>query len=302
MGNKSHQLPLNFNVNNGPLRKEETLFLTYIRTSQQHDIGEIIKKSRRKLRGKTFSVRRNPPSFCKRNSIMFLRKVNSKFIKADIKKIKCNSWTCPSCNVDKAIKAKYLIRDVIIVNDLHNFLTLTLDPNKVPPEYLSEFNNNTHKYITKIFNAFLVSLKRNKVYKDQKIKYLWVIEFQKNGNAHLHILFNLLPHINNVREIWERVGGGVIMKVLKIKSQAGISNYIGNYIVKGIKGAVMYRNTFKFFEKRYSISRSCTRPANSVTEYLPDFTLTEKLNSLKTPKLNNLRYDLIMGNDNSYDL
>jgi len=276
--------------------------LTYIRTSQQSNLGDLIKKARKKLKGKAFSIRQNPPKFCNKNSIAFITKKYGKFSKIDIKKIKCDSWTCPDCSVKKAVRIKYLLREIIIQNELGRFLTLTLNPKIVPPEYLSELKNNTHKYITKIFNAFLVSLKRDEVYSKEKVKYVWVIEFQKNGNAHLHILFNNLPHINKVRKIWTRVGGGVSMKVIKIKSMEGISNYIGNYIVKGIKGNKTSKNTFNFFEKRYSISRSCIRPVSSISEFLPNVSLQQKLNALQSASLGDISYSLIMGEKGTFDL
>lgn len=296
------QQELNFDAKQVLVRKDDTLFLTYIRTSQQANLGEIIKKARRKLRGRTFEIRQNPPKFCGKNSIVIISKKKGRISKVDIKNITCNSWTCPDCSLKKALQVKYLLRDIIIKNNLEKFLTLTLDPKIIPQEFLSAEYNKTHKYITKIFNAFLVSLKRDKVYENEKIKYVWVIEFQKKGNAHMHILFNRLPHIDSVRKIWTRVGGGVSMKVIKVKSMAGISNYIGNYIVKGLKGEKSGKNTFNYFEKRYSISRSCIRPTSSISEFMPGSSLQQKMEALQSANLDGLNYSLMLGEEKTFEL
>jgi hypothetical protein len=88
-----------------------------------------------------------------------------------------------------------------------------------------------------------------------------VIEFQKNGNAHMHILLNNYLPIRIVRKLWQHVGGGIQMNVKKVQTLIGISNYISDYIVKGIKGEFDEKDYgFKYFERRYSISKSCIRP------------------------------------------
>lgn len=40
-----------------------------------------------------------------------------------------------------------------------------------------------------------------------KLKYVWVVEFQDNGNAHLHILINQFLPIEVLRKLWVHVGG-----------------------------------------------------------------------------------------------
>ncbi len=280
-----------------PLRKDGTLFLTYNRSSQQLDVVERIKITKRKMRGKKFFIKPTPPYFCKKNAVAILSYSNGALSKAKINKIGCNSWTCPNCNVKKALRAKYLIRDVIQLNKLGYFLTLTLDPKTVPLEYLSEHQNRTHEYLTKIFNVFLTSLRREKMYKEESVKFVWVIEFQQNGNAHMHILFNKLPYISYVRRMWVRVGGGLQMRVLKVESIQGISNYIGNYIVKGIKGNKNSSNTFNFFEKRFSISKYCIRPTNQIQELFPNKSLQEKYLALQSSGLEWIYNGLVSGEE-----
>lgn len=231
------------------------LYLTPIRSSQQARIN----KAKQNLRGKKFRQRSDTPKFCKKHGMAFLHFQQGKLTKAELVRIPCNSWTCPACAVIKAIKAKYLIKEVAILNNLLYFLTLTLDPSLIPPEFLPEGDNLTHKYITHKFNVLLTNLRR----KYKHIKYVWVVEFQKNGNAHLHILLDQRIDIDLVRTIWTRIGGGHIMRIEKVQSLTGIANYLSNYIVKSINDNNA-NHSLHYFERRYSISQSCIRPQKSL--------------------------------------
>lgn len=213
------------------------LFLTNIRSSQ-HDrvsnkIVEAIKTTKQKMMGKNFKVRYEPPIYCRKKAIAKIERTSEgEIVKATLLKAACKSWTCPRCNLVKALKVKYMIKETAILNNLEYFLTLTLDPKKIPEYYLSKTSNNTHQYITKLFNIFITDLKRRT---KAKIKYIWVLEFQKNGNAHLHILLNNFISINLIREIWTRIGGRHIMRIENVKTTAGISSYLSEIYCKRIK-------------------------------------------------------------------
>jgi hypothetical protein len=257
----------------------ERLYLTNNRSFQQNKYGTY--DSKKKLRGKRFRIRKTKPRFCNSNKIALLKLTEGQITDAKFTRIPCNSWTCPNCGIKKALQVKYYFREVIKLNNLAYFLTLTLDPKKIPPEY----KKNTHKYITKIFNHFLTILKRHKANKSQEIlKYVWVIEFQKNGNAHMHILLNKYLPIRVVRKLWQHAGGGMQMKVLPIKTLEGISNYISDYIVKGIKGELEEKDYgFNYFERRYTISKSCMRPTKNPYKKL---TLKEEIEQFPSGSLN----------------
>ncbi len=264
------------------LNNKYKLYLTYLRPSQQKMelIQESIKQTKIQMMGKRFKVKLEPSRYCQSNPIGITYLDNQDNIqKVVLSKISCNSWTCPSCNVKKALRVKYLIKNTVILNNLDYFLTLTLDPKKIPSDFLSIKGNDTHRYITKLFNNFIVDLKRKTNNSVEKLKYVWVLEFQKNGNAHLHILMNKYVDINLIRSIWTRIGGGHIMRVEEIKSLEGISNYVSEYIVKGLKHDLNKESYFKYFEKRYSISQSCIRPktAEIVTSVKDIQEVTKKL-------------------------
>lgn len=280
----------------GDSQPHRILYLTDLRSSQQNEskkrIAEAIRRTKIQMMGRTFKVRHEPPTYCKRIPIAAIEYSGEEIVKITLSRIACKSWTCPRCNKVKALKVKYLLRETAIINNLGYFLTLTLDPKKVPTGILSDKQNNTHKYITTLFNTFITDLKRNTL-SNVKLKYIWVLEFQKNGNAHLHILFNNFISINLIRRIWVRVGGGHIMYVEPAKTLEGISSYLSDYIVKGLKQDISEKSHFKFFEKRYSISQSCKRPEKDSYTLFNNQPLEDKLQILEDMGLKDVYNALI---------
>ena len=233
------------------------LYLTNNRSSQQRErTAQTIREIKSKMKSKQFILLLTPPKFCRRNPIAKVEFINGKVTKVTLSKINCNSWRCPNCSIVKAIKARYLIRETAVLNNLFYFLTLTLDPSKIPSEFLSEGNNRTHEYILKIFNTFATDLRRKT---KEPLNYIWVLEFQKNGRAHLHILLNQYIDKKLIDEIWIRVGGGKINWVTKAQSVEALSFYLSNYIVKGLKNNHSDKSYFQYFQKRFSISQNCIR-------------------------------------------
>jgi hypothetical protein len=280
---------------------DSLLYLTNIRTFQ-HELTKKYKEqtiqkiaeNREFLKGKYFRIRKSPPSFCKKYRTGIIKTKNSIITEAIFKPMPCMSWTCPECAQYKALRVKYKVIDIILQNDLCYLLTLTLDPQKIPKEY----TEHTHKYITKLFNHFITTLKRKRFRyydkrksqwfvfdlknSDKKLKYVWVCEFQKNGNAHLHILFNQFLPVEILRSVWVQIGGGHIMKIEKVKSPQGISMYLTNYIVKGLKNQEKEKG-FRYFERRYSISKSCARTKSEIQPMItiPDASAREILYALE---------------------
>lgn len=268
------------------------LYLTNYRSFQQkldNSLKQYIKETKLEMRGKLFQIRSAPPRFCGMYKSAKMRVTGNQLLEVIFSKIPCNSWCCPVCSVRKALRLKYWLREIIELNNLDRFITLTLDPKKIPVEY----QNDTHRYITKLFNHFLTVLRRKKYpywmasqnryfYFDlskatEKLKYVWVIEFQKKThNAHMHILTNQYLPAVVIRKIWEDIGGGTQMRLEKVISTKGISNYITDYLVKGIKDTdvtVKQGYGFKYFERRYSVSKSCIKPEKQLNElfkYLPN--------------------------------
>ena len=289
---------LNFNP-------EIPLYLTNNRTIQQDgeykQIRKKIKEALIRRRGEYSVVRSEPSSFCRSmKTVKIMVSEKGEVKSAKFHRLFCNSWNCPTCCKRKANAVRREIIEVSGLNNLYYHLVLTLDGTKIPPEFKNSEVNDTHKYITQKFNHFMTLLKRARqdyTKKDgqvkhfdfskleEKLKYVWVIEFQEGThNAHMHILLNQFLPIEVIRKLWMHVGGGVQMKVKRVKTVKGLAIYVTKYISKGLNGAennqIHLDYGFKYFERRYAISNSCKRrEKNSIVrlfDILPTFDLKAK--------------------------
>jgi hypothetical protein len=104
---------------------------------------------------------------------------------------------------------------------LNRLLTLTLDPKKLEGE-------ESTKYINETFAEFRVYLKR---YLGYAPSYIRVLEYQKNGNAHLHVLLGCYLPKDWISEAWSAVGGGIIIDIRQVDMHR-VSHYLSKYLTK----------------------------------------------------------------------
>ena len=83
-------------------------------------------------------------------------------------------------------------------NRLTRLMTLTLDPQKCAAE-------DSVAYLRKCFSKFRVSLLRRY---DKTLSFIAVVELQKSGMAHLHVLIGIYIDQDWISQAWQRVGGG----------------------------------------------------------------------------------------------
>jgi hypothetical protein len=167
-----------------PYERSELLYLTNIRSFQQKDefdrreIQEKIRKKKEEMKGKQFITHTEAPWFCQRYKLISIPTKNGFIQQIKFTHQHCGSWTCPDCQMKKALSVKYLLREIIVLNNLDRFLTLTLKPSKIPDEY----KDDTHQYITKLFNHFITVLKRKrfKYFKKSKNKFMY-FELKHSG-------------------------------------------------------------------------------------------------------------------------
>jgi len=262
-------------------RVSEVLILTNIRTFQQDAL-----ESRRKHKGRPTFTQSIPPKFCGRHSYIAITN-DDKGSNFKLHKIYCKLYRCPRCQKVLAEKNRQLLKQVIELNHLDHLLTLTLDPKKVPVEYLNETENHTHKYITKLFNKFVLYIKR-KI--NKSVKYVWVCEFQKNGNAHLHVVLNCYLPIKVIKFEWKRIGGGHDMGISKVESFWGVANYLVKYLVKGFKNDENIG--FRQGERRITISHSCIRSPRTVIKHIGLSDISSILSNLDAESISKV-YDLL---------
>ena len=104
---------------------------------------------------------------------------------------------------------------------LNKLLTLTLDPAKL-------HGADSTTYINAVFADFRVYLRRKLGHTPS---YIRVLEYQKNGNAHLHILVNCWLDQRWVSEAWSAIGGGRVVDIRMVDMHR-ISHYLSKYLTK----------------------------------------------------------------------
>lgn len=156
-----------------------------------------------------------------------------------VARLRCKSWSCPQCAEKRARRLKKAIIAQATAHGLDRFLTLTMDPSKgTAAESWPEI-----KIVWKKFQTYMT----RKLGKG--VKFLWVIEAQKNGYAHLHILLNQYVSQAWIKQAWDCLGGGRIVHIERANVyRTGL--YLAKYLTKGFDGGL------KAGQRRYGSSRS----------------------------------------------
>lgn len=157
----------------------------------------------------------------------------------------CKAWRCKYCGPKKAEKLKKAIAQAAEEKGLTRFLTLTLDT-----KFLTEadLRDGGIAYIRKSWSKLRIYLKREH---GRSIDFISIVELQKRGVAHLHILVDRYLPYEWVKSSWVAVGGGRIV-VIKFVDVHRVSSYLAKYLAKdsvdGLPSGV----------RRYSVSRGIT--------------------------------------------
>jgi hypothetical protein len=137
-------------------------------------------------------------------------------------RLNCRQWDCIYCGPRKAKRYKRAIRALAEQQHLTRFLTLTLDPSKIDSEAV--------RFLRKVFNKFREYLRRK--YRGP-IKYIAVLEFQKSGVPHLHVLLDRFIPWAWIRESWSALGGGDIVDIRYVDVHR-VSRYLSKYLTKDL--------------------------------------------------------------------
>lgn len=156
------------------------------------------------------------------------------YLRSDCKRVECES-----CGPIRARKYRKAIGEIAEEKKLTRFMTLTLDPKKLEP------GEESISYIRDCFAKFRVYLGRRF---GSSISFIAVVELQKNGNAHLHILIGKYIDKAWISRSWSSVGGGHIVDIRLVDIHR-IRAYLTKYITKPILSSVPAR------KKRISTSR-----------------------------------------------
>jgi hypothetical protein len=146
--------------------------------------------------------------------------------------------SCERCGPKKARLYRRAIAREAETKNLTRFLTLTIDPSRVSSA------DQSVDYIRGCFDKFRTYLKR---YLGTRVEYITVLELQKSGMAHLHVLIDRFIPKEWIDTAWNAVGGGFTW--IKYVDVQRVSAYMSKYLTKDLFVGVPSK------KKRISTSR-----------------------------------------------
>jgi len=132
----------------------------------------------------------------------------------------CRCWNCPRCGPKRARQYRRAISDTAERLKLCRFVTLTLDPSKIKGDPVP--------YLRDCFAKFRVYLRRKY---GEAPQYICVLEFQKNGTPHLHILIDRFIEQKWIQNVWQQIGGGMHVDIRRVDVHR-VSRYVSKYLTK----------------------------------------------------------------------
>jgi hypothetical protein len=82
-----------------------------------------------------------------------------------------------------------------------------------------------------VWAKFRVYLKRKL---QERVEYIAVMEYHKNGMPHLHALLNQYIPQPWIKSAWSRLGGGTIVDIRKLVDGENIGRYLAKYMSKDV--------------------------------------------------------------------
>ena len=114
------------------------------------------------------------------------------------------------------------IAEIAQEHKLNKMATLTLDPKRIPRGE----QTHTDRYIRECWRKMRVLLARE--FKGS-LSFVGVLEFQKNGNAHLHVLLGQYIAQKWLTKAWQSIGGGKIVDIRFVDVHR-VSAYLSVYL------------------------------------------------------------------------
>ena len=137
-------------------------------------------------------------------------------------KHRCKTWGCAVCGPKKLKKVSKGIYKAADTYELNRFITLTL-----PADYKGSYQDSVID-INKIWSKFRVYLERKH---GDSIKFIKIVEKQKRGVAHLHVLVDRFIKQAWISEVWSGLGGGKIVDIRYVYVHM-VSSYFSKYMTK----------------------------------------------------------------------
>ncbi len=184
------------------------------------------------------SYKRNCNKFCGKWSVVGVVKDKGKKYR-HFARLGCKSWDCPICGPKKASRLRRAIIEKAQEKKLKRFLTLTLDPRKCTAE-------QSVSYIRQCWHKFRTYLKR---FCGRTISFITILELQRSGYAHLHVLVDSYIPQKWIQGAWQAIGGGKYVNI-KFVDIHRIAGYLSKYLTKDL-----LLTQFRSKTRRYTTSR-----------------------------------------------
>lgn len=137
-----------------------------------------------------------------------------------VSRLQCGAYRCLSCLPRKLRRVRTRIAQIATEKKLLKFVTLTLDPKKIPPGVRSD------RYLRETWRKMRVLLARRF---GESVHFIGVLEFQKSGVAHLHLLVAVYIPQDWLSSAWQSVGGGKIVDIRYVDVHR-IAGYLTHYL------------------------------------------------------------------------
>lgn len=133
--------------------------------------------------------------------------------------LRCHRWSCSICGPRKEI----FVRHLALSGRPERLITLTLRYDK---------NFTLHENLARISTYRRLFFRAAR--KDFRVfEYFWVVELQKNGTPHIHILQrgDYIPK-RWIKAHWKAISGSFVTDVRRLDSYAGGAHEISKYLLK----------------------------------------------------------------------
>src|SRR5258707_2792222 len=134
----------------------------------------------------------------------------------------CKSYRCDRCRTPKLKKVRKRISEVAEEHKLPRMVTLPLDQKRIP----RRDRKRRDRYIRKCWSNMRVLLAREF---EGSLPFVGVLEFQKNGNAHLHLLVGRYIAQKWLSLAWQSVGGGQYVDI-RLVDLHRVAAYLSHYL------------------------------------------------------------------------
>lgn len=158
-------------------------------------------------------------------------------------RLDCKTYGCSYCGERKVKRIKKAIIKQATNFKLQRMLTLTLNPQNCSAQ-------DSIEHIRYCWSELRTYLKR---LHGETIVFIAVIELQKNGYAHLHILVDRFIRKDWISQAWHNLGAGEIVDIMYVDIHR-IAGYLTKYVTKdmllnlpiGVKRFTTSRNIIMF--------------------------------------------------------